>query len=593
MENTNNNKIISLDDLKWFLNSIIKNWFVFLVLISTFSFIGVLYNFKQKKFYKTKIEVLLKSNDVYDYQENLQSNLGVYNYYGDISNQKRVIGSYDMIQKVLKKLDLSCSYFIVGRLNTKEFFNELPFKVDVNVLNSNLFEIPIDFKIINKFQYEVNYVLNEKTFNEIHYFDSTQTTNHYSINTQLNTFLDSKRAENFSEIKYQIIFHNESYWVNNIISNLSVDNIEYTSLLVLNLLDEVPERSRMILDTLAYEYIEYTLENQFRINENTTNYINVQLENVVNVIDSIQYELQNFRDRKGILNVDKESDKYFQTLMLHKSNKRKLGLKVNSLENLIVYLTKLKDANISPPSLYVLNDDERLKNSINDFYENQLKKLEMTHGFKIGHQELNKVNEKIINQRRDLLIYIQNTISALESQINVESGEIAYYESLVKKIPISERDMASIQRKLEINEKLYNFLLEKRATTSIAKSGIVPQTKIIERARTIGVTGGRNNNNVFIFSTVGLIISILFSLTRSLLFQKINHPSELSELTKNPVLGGIMQQKGFNKILDLNINSKNNFVESLMVIRTSMNFLLNAKGDSNFKSFLVTSIHPR
>ena len=158
MENTNNNKIISLDDLKWFLNSIIKNWFVFLVLISTFSFIGVLYNFKQKKFYKTKIEVLLKSNDVYDYQENLQSNLGVYNYYGDISNQKRVIGSYDMIQKVLKKLDLSCSYFIVGRLNTKEFFNELPFKVDVNVLNSNLFEIPIDFKIINKFQYEVNYV---------------------------------------------------------------------------------------------------------------------------------------------------------------------------------------------------------------------------------------------------------------------------------------------------------------------------------------------------------------------------------------------------------------------------------------------------
>ena len=80
--------------------------------------------------------------------------------------------------------------------------------------------MPIDFKIINKNQYELNYVLNEKTFSEIHYFDSTQTTNHYSINTQLNTFLDSKRAENFSEIQYQIIFHNDGYWVNNIISNL-------------------------------------------------------------------------------------------------------------------------------------------------------------------------------------------------------------------------------------------------------------------------------------------------------------------------------------------------------------------------------------
>ena len=167
----------------------------------------------------------------------------------------------------------------------------------------------------------------------------------------------------------------------------------------MNLHDPIPERSRMILDTLASEYISYTLENQFRINENTSSYINIQLEKVVNVIDSIQYELQNVRNQKGILDVDKESEKYFQTLMVHQSNERNLRLKIKSLENLIKYLSNLKDANISPPSLYVINDDEFLKSSINDFYENQLKKLEMTHGFKQSHQELEKINEKILNQR--------------------------------------------------------------------------------------------------------------------------------------------------------------------------------------------------
>ena len=44
----------------------------------------------------------------------------------------------------------------------------------------------------------------------------------------------------------------------------------------------------------------------------------------------------------------------------------------------------------------------------------------MTHGFKTGHQELEKMNEKIINQRKDILIYIQNTISALNSEILIE-----------------------------------------------------------------------------------------------------------------------------------------------------------------------------
>ena len=279
--------------------------------------------------------------------------------------------------------------------------------------------------------------------------------------------------------------------------------------------------------------------------------------------------------------------------MLHKSNKRKLRLKVNSLENLISYLTKLKDANISSPSLYVLNDDEYLKNSINDFYENQLKKLEMNHGFKIGHQELDKVNEKIINQRKDLLIYIQNTISALESEIKVEIGEITYYESLVKKIPISERDMASIQRKLKINEKLYDFLLEKRASTSIAKSGIVPQTKIIEKARTVGKVGGKSNQNIIIFIIIGFSISLLISIISRIFFEKIQQVKELADSTTVPVLGGIPFLKNFNLIMDIKIRSKDNFVESLRAIRTSMNFLLTSKNKTNFfKSFLITSIHP-
>ena len=254
-----------------------------------------------------------------------------------------------------------------------------------------------------------------KTFH-IHYFDSLETTTSYSINTKLKAVLNTEKAKNLSEISYQIIMHNDSYWVNRIISNLSIENIDYTSLLVINLLDEIPERSQMMLDTLASQYIQYTLENQFRINQNTMTYINYQIEDVVNIIDSIQFELQNMRDKKGILDVDKESEKYFQSLMQHEAAKRKIKLKIKSLENLKTYLTNIDDENILPPSLYVMSDDQYLSNSINDFYENQLKKMEMTHGFKKGHQELEKMNEKIINQRKDLLIYIQNTILALNSE---------------------------------------------------------------------------------------------------------------------------------------------------------------------------------
>ena len=141
-------------------------------------------------------------------------------------------------------------------------------------------------------------------------------------------------------------------------------------------------------------------------------YINLQLVDVVHIIDSIQYELQDLKDEKGILNVTKESDKYFRALTMHESNERNLNLKIKSLESLKTYLTNAKEENILPPSLYVINEDAYLSSSINEFYESQLQKIEMTHGFKKGHQELDKIEEKIINKRKDLLLYIQNRLDS-------------------------------------------------------------------------------------------------------------------------------------------------------------------------------------
>ena len=113
----------------------------------------------------------------------------------------------------------------------------------------------------------MSFNLNEKDISLIHYFDSTETNIYYSINTNLFAKIDNERSKTISEINYQVKFHQNKYWINKIISNMSTENIEYTEILVVNLVDEIPSRSKMILDTLASEYINYTLENQFTVNE--------------------------------------------------------------------------------------------------------------------------------------------------------------------------------------------------------------------------------------------------------------------------------------------------------------------------------------
>ena len=151
----------------------------------------------------------------------------------------------------------------------------------------------------------------------------------------------------------------------------------------------------------------------------------------------------------------------------------------------------------------------------------------------------------------------------MESQIKAEKNEINHFEGLVRQLPISKRDLASIKRKLDVNEKLYEFLLEKRANTSIAKSGIVPQTKIIEKARTVGVVGGKSNDRIFLFSGMGFLVALLLAIFIRLFFEKIQSVNELAENTKIPVLGGLASLKENNDLMDIKIRSKNHFVESL------------------------------
>jgi len=393
-----NNKIISFEDLKWIWKSIYKGWYLFFIIPTISLLIGVFYNYKIIPKYVSKIEILLKSNEVYDYQEKLYSNVGFYNYYGDITNQIRVITSYDLIQEALSRLNFNNSYFIVGRLNTKEFYEGLPFKVDINLINNELYEKPIDFKILDDNQYQLSYEMSGDKVVKNHHFDSTEFTVDYSINTKLIRL--SKNLNSLSKINYRFVTHTDNYWVNKILSNLKVENLEYTSIISLELTDEIPNRSRVFLDTLATVYINYTLQNQFQINENTLKYINNQLGNVVEIIDSIEFDLQNLREEKGVLDIERESEQYFRQLMTHEANKRKLHLKIKSLQNLNAYIINVKDENILPPSLYVLNEDTYLEQSLSKFYNSQLSKIEMLYGVNKNHQALEKLNTSIAKQKR-------------------------------------------------------------------------------------------------------------------------------------------------------------------------------------------------
>jgi capsular exopolysaccharide synthesis family protein len=571
-------KLFDLGDYKFIFKALLKWWYVIVFSVLVLTTFGVFRAYVQPKTTTARLQLLLQSGDVYNYQSSIYKSVGY--LYTDISNQMRVLKSYDLIEKVVKKLDLNVSYYIVGRLKTQEVFHGVPFKVRVVDFNKALIGHRLSFKVLNDEEFEVGFDIGDEHKVMVHKFNENIITPYYVI------FVDSYPGVEVATANYEVEFHKDSYWVSKIQGNLQISNEDYTSVLTLTLTDEISARSTLILDSLASEYLNYTLKSQFDVNENTMTYINKQIDEVTLLMDSIESEYDTLRDVNNVLNLDLETQKLFEKLFSLRSEKVNIENKILTLNNLETFIQSSDGESLLPPSVFKLADDNYLESALSEFYKKQIQMNEMKSKVKTDHLGYQNLVEGLLLMKSDILVYINNAREAFKTTLNNKVVEIASVESLLEEVPETERDFSEVGRNLSVNEKLYMYLLEKRANTFIARSGIVPSTKVIEKARVVQVNQGDVLTSGGVFGAIGLAIGIGLCLGIYFLFGTYENVKELKDATKLPVLGAIPFKKGLEGID--NSGSKSNMLESLRGIRTSLSY----SGGDQCQVFMVSSVHP-
>ncbi|HNU55572.1 MAG TPA: Wzz/FepE/Etk N-terminal domain-containing protein, partial [Flavobacteriales bacterium] len=297
--------IIDAKDLRYFLRIASKNWYFVVVALLLSGVLSYLYSYKLPDIYGATTQILLKDNEVYDYQNQVYKSLGYVQSYSDIVNQKRVLTSYDLIDAALSKLDFDVSYFIVGRFKTTQVYGALPFKVHMDIYDAKLYDRPIDLQVLDSTKYEISYDRNGKLEKLVFRFDEEvrDPANQFVLRVQRSPFFDGAALERTAGTDYQFIKHERGGLVKRYKGRMKVENQEFTTILDVTVEDEVGTRAKMFLDTLSYEYIRYTLQSEFDINENTLNYIDKQLGEVTVILEQHEDELQTYKENKDILNL--------------------------------------------------------------------------------------------------------------------------------------------------------------------------------------------------------------------------------------------------------------------------------------------------
>ncbi len=582
--------IIDAKDLRFILRIVAKNWYFVVVALVLSAVLSYLYSYKLPDVYGASTQILLKDREVYNYQTQMHTNIGYIGVYGDIVNQKRVLTSYDLINETLDKLDFDVSYYIVGRFKTSPVYGTLPFTVNVDLLNQRLYEKPIDLRIVDHGTFEVSYDMDGEIRRKIFPFNEWARDKDMVIRVDLASYVREDAMADYTATDYQFIRHSRNSMVGRYKNLIQVANHDFTTILQVTVEDEVATRAKMFLDSLSLVYINYTLQSEIDINENTLVYIDRQLEEVSAILEIHEDEQEAYLVNNDILNLGREESLYFEELLSYDNQRRRLEIDLQGLDALEQYVINSDEEELLPPAVYIM-DDGFLRGALGELYGMQLERNRMLFDGTEESPAILRFDEVAQMNRGNLLLYIKNSRAALLSRMDDYTAQIKDYEAMLRQVPKNQRDLVNIKRRLQVNEKMYLFLLEKRANTVIARAGIIPQTKVIESARSIGVVRPDKTRILYTFLMGGVLVSFIVVFVRIMFYDRIENAEQLKEITTLPVYGEIIaSEKAEENYVVVDSDPKAAITESFRTVRTNLEYIPGEEGKG--KVVMVTSYRP-
>ena len=156
-------------------------------------------------------------------------------------------------------------------------------------------------------------------------------------------------------------------------------------------------------------------------------------------------------------------------------------------------------------------------------------------------EPLKVVEENISNARKALKENIIEGLNNVEISVADADLRLSSIEKEVMKLPSTERQMINIQRKYDINNTIYTFLLEKRAEAGIEKASNVSDNRIIDYAGSFNSSRIKPNEkkNLSMAYLLGFLVPLIIIIIIDYLNNKILDKKDIEKGTSAPIIGFI------------------------------------------------------
>ena len=581
--------VTSFFDFAALYRTIILNWYWFVLSLIIFGGFGAIYLRYTTPLYQSTAKLLIKDDDNGSSRRgsSLQNitNLGTISNSAGIDNEMEILSSHSIAEDAIRDLKLYVNYTTEGKVKDVITYRDQPLIVDIDAAHLDRLNRPINLNITkNGSSFVVNGTYSVPT-------DEENSEGPFSINKKFTSLpatiptragiitINSNNGRTLHEgqvLKVSILspkMASDKY-----VGELKIGQSgKGTSILQLQLTDEVPQRSLDYLKQLAIVYNRQANEDKNAVAHQTEKFINSRLEKINAELGKTEGELQNYKQKNGMVELKMNAS---NSVSNQNTSEQKLAEMETQIElfNTIAREVESSSRNLTQviPSNVGL-DDESSTSLINKYNELVLERNRLLR----SASESSPVVEPLTDQIRDLNVNIRRAIAAARKNLQIQRdavlAQVTKYTDQVEETPQQERMLTQIGRQQEVKSGLYLMLLQKREENSISLAATADKGRLIDDPQLNGKVSPNSTYIMLIALVIGLAIPVLIILIIQFFRYKIEGHDDVARLTKLPIIADIAiasnSAKGKADIV-VHENQNNQMEEIFRSLRTNLQFML-------------------
>jgi capsular exopolysaccharide synthesis family protein len=494
---------------------------------------------------------LLGSNDLF---RGLVSYEQARNLENDINNVK----SFTLVSRTLNKMKLEVGYFsekenFLGY--DSQIYPNAPIQVNIDkshvqpvnvnirfaIVNESSYRIIIDEDEVSLYNYIDNAVISEK--NAIHLdtvcnFNETVSNRYFSFVINLTdpgiVDPDPEEAKDYYFVMYNLDDLARSYLENIVVTPVTTRS----SLIDIRLKSKNLDLATDFLNSYVETFLDNNLSKKNEMSASAVKFIDNQISRTSDSLDVSESKLRDYRSANQVMDLSYQGQRAYEQMTQLENERMQAEIQERYYRSILDEFEQKNDVTgIAPPSAANINDPI-MNQLILDLHElnSQRSNIQSTNTQK--NLFLGQLDNKIRLQKQAIIENVKNNLSTL----NLSRNELNYRQQRLSqemsRLPRTELNMVGMQRKFDVSNEVYTFLLQKRTEAAITMASNHPDYEILEPARkmTRSIISPKPMLNYMFALFFALLLPTGYLILKNFFNENITKVSEAEFILKRPVL---------------------------------------------------------